>query len=147
MFSVARIHISFLHHSSALLSLVSSQPSAAELSISQAASNGNASSAFISASISLSRAGLLLAATQPPSPDREHELDFLAGAAFLCVLTKCLAGGRGSGEAQALNHDVVKMRGGPVQLLEDARKSGDRTRFRRMRSMLELYAITDVFSE
>lgn len=31
--------------------------------------------------------------------------------------------------------------------MEDARKSGDRTRFRRMRSMLELYAITDVFSE
>jgi hypothetical protein len=143
--ALASIHLSYLHHSSALEALLSSQPELAAVSLAQNTRYSNASNALVSASIALIRSSMLL--INENSSDRDRDFDFLTGAAVMCVNTRCLAGGGGFRECLALSHEVVRLRGGPGKLLAEAQRSGDKKRLRRTRSMLEQNAVWEVFSK
>lgn len=148
VFSLASIHLAYLHRSSALDRLLISRPDLAAVSISLHQRYTSTATALQQASLALARAGLLIEASQiaEPSATTKRHLDYLAFATNLCVFSHVLAGGTGFRAALDLSHAIANARGGPRGLLEGARQTGDLRTLRRMRATLENDVAWEVFS-
>lgn len=74
-----------------------------------------------------------------------QNLDLILVAGSVATLTLCLAGSSGWESIIDLGMQIVSLRGGPVTMLENAKRTGDTKRLRRTRCMLEDLFNWDVF--
>lgn len=151
LLSCASVHLAWLHRSHALDNILAGRTDLAAVSLDQHTRYFATSVSLVAAALSMSRAAFLMEGSAQAATlnAEEHDarLDYIREAVEHCILVHCLSGGRGFRATMDFLHDLRRSKGGPRDVLEAARESGDKKKLRRVRVAMENAASWEVWSE
>ncbi|CED82800.1 Protein of unknown function DUF3468 [Phaffia rhodozyma] len=147
LLSIAAVHLSYLHHVSSVEALLNQDSSGGQISLAETERYANMGDALVTGSLALAESfmniqqikGLSSISGTGSKIDAETGMDMLLAACLNNILSRCLAGGNGGREFLNLAGRIIRMRGGPKNMLDAAIKirGGTRKSFRRKKALIE----------